>query len=227
MVYGKGILNILLDLVFIAVFNVLFFVLGGVEHIASVWISYVFIHLAYVMILITARLIRKGRCSAIFGFSLYSISSVYFFLEFIIGLLFVFKLNESYKVALSIQLILAGVYAILLLAHLIMNEHTADAIEKQTEEGLYIKRVSLNIKELMNRVEDKEAGKKLEKVYDLMHSSPVRSIPQVKEIESQIAESILEIEKAVDANDISLIIEKCKSLTILIEERNKILRVNN
>ena len=36
----KSILFILLDLVFLAVFNTVFFVVGGTNHPASVWVAY-------------------------------------------------------------------------------------------------------------------------------------------------------------------------------------------
>ena len=85
----KNVLWILLDLVFLVVFNVVFFVASGTQHPASVWISYGFIHFAYIMLLVTPFLIRKSSSAAVFGFSLYSISSTYFFVAFIAGIVFI------------------------------------------------------------------------------------------------------------------------------------------
>lgn len=223
----KTILHILLDLVFLAVFNVLFFVVGGTEHIASIWISYGFMHFAYVMVLATALLIRKSKSKAVFGFSLYSISSVYFFLEFIIGLFFIFKINESYKVALSVQLVLAGIYAILLFANLIANEHTADAVAKQNAENNFIKDAASRIKLLVGKATDSEANKKLEKLYDLMHSSPTQSISSVKELETKILDTIAEIEFLMKSDNFAEASARVDLLTSLIEERNSVLKVNN
>ena len=84
----KNVLWILLDLVFLIVFNTVFFVAGGTDHNASVWISYGFIHLSYILLIITPFLIRKSSSAAVFGFSLYSISSTYFLVEFIVGVIF-------------------------------------------------------------------------------------------------------------------------------------------
>lgn len=55
----KSLLYILLDLIFLAVFNTVFFVVGGTEHPASVWIAYGFIHFSYIMVLVTPFLVRK------------------------------------------------------------------------------------------------------------------------------------------------------------------------
>ena len=64
----KQVLWILLDLVFFIIFNVVFFVAGGTEHKASVWISYAFIHVAYIMLVITPLLVRKTTNKAVLGF---------------------------------------------------------------------------------------------------------------------------------------------------------------
>ena len=89
MLNKKSVLYILLDAIFLIVFNTVFFVLGGTNHPASVWMSYGFIHFSYVMVLITPFLIRKSSSAAVFGFSLYSISATYFIVEFIAGLIFI------------------------------------------------------------------------------------------------------------------------------------------
>lgn len=223
----KSILYILLDLIFLVIFNVVFFVAGGTEHPASVWISYGFIHFSYIMILITPLLVRKSSSAVIFGFSLYSISSTYFFVEFIIGLIFVFIKSESYKPALITQIILAGIYAILLISNMIANENTADSLEKHEYEVAYIKNISSRVKLLVGKANDKKANKEIERVYDLLHSSPTRSTSTVKLIEEQIKNMIIDLEDAVLANDSTTIITVSGELISLIEERNRKIRISN
>ncbi len=170
-----NILWIILDLIFLALFNVLFFVLGGVEHITSVWMSFAFIHFAYFMLILTPLLIRKGKSSAVFGFSLYSISSVYFFIALITGVIFILVSPESYKAALLVQLVIAGLYGVLLISNMIANEHTADAEETRQNQIAYVKDASSKLKVLLGSVNDKEAKKKVESIYDAIHSSPIKS----------------------------------------------------
>lgn len=220
----KNILWILLDLVFLIIFNTIFFVAGGSEHPSSVWISYAFIHFSYIMILVTPLLIRKSSSSVIFGFSLYSISSVYFFLEFVVGLVFIFIGSESYKSALLTQIIIAGIYAILLLANMIANEHTADNIERHEEEIIFIKESSSRIKLLLGKLSDKKVNKELEKLYDLLHSSPAKSINSVKNIEIDVSNRIDELEVLIRMKDAENAIDICKNIISLVEERNSILK---
>lgn len=223
----KLILYILLDLVFLAVFNTVFFVVGGTEHPASVWISYGFIHFSYLMILATPFLIRKSNSAAVFGFSLYSISTVYFFVEFLVGLVFVFVGSDSYKASLVIQVIISGIYAVLLISNLIANEHTADNIERHEDEVAYIKDAASRIKLLMGKASDKKANKEIEKAYDLLHSSPSRSVATVKMLEEEIKNKVADLEDAVAANEAATIITIAGEIVAKTEERNRKLKMAN
>ena len=223
----KSILYIMLDLVFLVVFNTVFFVGGGIEHRASVWISYGFIHFSYLMILITPFLIRKSSSAAVFGFSLYSISAVYFFIEFIVGLIFIFIGSESYKASLVVQVIIAGFYAVLLISNMIANEYTADSVERHEDEVAYIKNAASRVKMLMGKASDKKANKEIERVYDLLHSCPSRSIAIVKSLEEQIKNGVTDLEDVVAADVTAEIITVAGELVSKIEERNRKLRINN
>lgn len=223
----KSILYILFDLFFLAVFNTVFFVAGGTEHPASVWISYGFIHFSYLMNLATSLLIRKSSSVAVFGFSLYSISAVYFFVEVLVGLVFIFVGSDSYKASLVVQVIIAGIYAVLLLSNLIANEYTADSIECHEDEVAYIKDVASRIKLLTGRASDKKANKEIEKAYDLLHSSPSRSVATVKLLEQQIKNKVDELEDVISANDTATIITISDEIINLTEERNRKIRVSN
>lgn len=223
----KSILYILLDLVFLAVFNTVFFVIGGTENPASVWISYGFIHFSYLMILVTPFLIRKSSSAAVFGFSLYSVSAVYFFVEFIVGLVFIFIGSESYKASLVVQVIIAGIYAVMLISNLIANEYTADSVERHQDEVAYIKNAASRVKILMGKASDKKANKEIEKAYDILHSSPSRSVATVKLLEEEIKNKVTELEDAVAAGKTAAIITIAGEIVAKTEERNRKLKMYN
>lgn len=224
----KSVLFILLDLVFLAVFNLVFFVLGGAEHVASVWIAYGFIHFAYIMVLVTSFMIRKGSSSsALFGMTLYGVSAAYFFVEFITGLIFVFVASESYKASLVIQAIIAGIYAVILLANLIANEHTADNVAKHEAEVAYIKNIATELKALIGKSSDKKADKEIEKAYDVVHASPTKSSTAAQEIEKRIYCVVSELREAVKHDDATQVIVIAQEIVELTEERNRNLRLSN
>lgn len=218
----KRTLWILLDLVFLIVFNVVFFVAGGTDHPASVWISYGFIHFAYIMLLITPLLIRKSTNTAVLGFPLYSISSAYFIVAFIAGLVFIFIRSDSYKASLIVQVIIAGIYAALLISNMIANENTAESVERHEKELQYVKEASSKLKGIMNSINDKKLYKKVEKLYDLFHSSPVKSDNSVSNYELKALELIDNLESNInnESNALSLITE----IQAVAAERNRILK---
>lgn len=223
----KTILWIILDLIFLAVFNTVFFVMTGLQHPASVWVSYGFIHFAYLMVIVTPFLIRKSSSAAVFGFSLYSISSTYFLIEFVTGLVFVILKSDSYKVALVVQIIIAGIYGVLLISHLIANESTANSVEKHEDEVAYIKTAASRVKALVGKSKDKKANKEIEKAYDLLHSSPTKSISTVRYLESAVMNQISDLEDAVQSGETDLIIATAGEIISTMEERNRKLRLSN
>ena len=217
----KTFLNILLDLVFLIVFNVVFFVVSGTEHSSNVWLSYGFIHFSYLMVLITPFLVRKSSSSHVFGLAIVGVSSVYFIVEFITGLIFIFIDPESIKVSLTVQVIIAGVYLVMLLANLIANESTADAIETHENEVKFIKNESSRVKAMMDKFDDKKTNKAVEQVYDLLHSSPSKSCAAAQSIENEIYNKISELEYAVSAKEKDTTIKLAGEIITLIDERNR------
>lgn len=220
----ENMLWIILDSIFIIIFNSLFFILGGIDHSASVWISYVFIHFGYFMLLLTPKLIRKGKSAAVFGFSLYSISSVYFLVEFFIGLIFILIAPESSNASFIIQLCIAGLFGIMLVSYMIANERTADAEEKRQYQIAYVKDASAKLKNLLESISDKEAKKKVERVYDTLYSSPVKSHPDLAQMENSILASIYKLEDTVFSGDKQSIMSLANSLLSLVNERNSLLK---
>lgn len=220
----KSVLWILLDLVFLIVFNIVFFVMGGAQHPASVWISYGFIHFAYIMLVITPFLIRKSSSAAVFGFSLYSISSAYFFAAFILGVIFIAAHPENYKWSLIVQVVIAGFYAIMLISNMIANEHTADSIERHEMELQYVKESSAMLKGIMEMASDKALKKKIEKAYDLLHSSQVKSSGAVRDCEVTVMDLIEVLEQHVARNDVAAANTTLDKIMKNANERNRRLR---
>lgn len=223
----KSIFGIALNLVFLAVFNAVFFIIGGTERPASVWISYGFIHFAYLMFVATPFLVRKSSSAAIFGFSLKFISSAYFVIELVAGVIFIILKGESFKLALAVQIILAGIYTVLLISHLIANENTADSIEQHEYEVAFIKNAASRVKLLEGKSTDRRANKEIEKAYDLLHSSPTRTVATVRSLEEQINDKISELEYAVASNNAEAIIRAADEIAAITEERNRKLRIAN
>ena len=213
-----------MDLVFLVVFNMVFFIAGGIYHPASVWISYGFIHFAYMMLLATSFFIRKSSNAVIFRFSLYAISSMYFFVAFIVGIVFVIMHPESYKASLIIQVVIAGGDAIILLSNMLANENTAESIERHEVELQYVKRSSAMLKGIMDMTDNKTLKKNIEKAYDLLHSSQVKSDNSVYDYEVMVMDLIETLENNVSKNDDEAANAVLEKIIKNANERNRRLR---
>lgn len=172
------------------------------------------------MVLLTSLLTRQKANSKIFGLALYSVSTVYFFLAFVVGIIFVFSKLDSYKIPFVIQFIMAAIFAAIFLVNLIANETTAEATEIHKSEVAYIKEASFRVKAFIGCVESEKANKAIEKLYDLIHSSPSKSSAKVKEIEDEILRKISNIGYYVDTKDEDAILNEVKATTLLVEKRN-------
>ena len=215
-------------LIFLAIFNAFFFMLGGVEHNASVWISYGFIHFACFTLMITSRLlVSDAKNDPVYKLPLYFISLVYFIAEFFIGVIFILIAPEGYTAAFLIQLSLAGVYGIALIYYLIANVWTADAEKERQVHISFIKDASVKMKGLVDSVSDKDVRKKVERVYDALYSSPVKSHPELATTEERILRSIRTLESAIAAGDRDEIVSLAGSLETAINERNRQLKTYN
>ena len=215
-----NVLWIILDLIFLVIFNAFFFLLSGAEHGMPVWMSYGFIHFAYFMLLLTPFLIRKGKSSAVFGFSLYSISSAYFLIELITGIVFMLVFPENFAITLLVQLSIAGLYCIILISSMIANEHTANAEQERQHQIEYIKEISLKLKLLLEKISDKDTKKMIEKIYDAVSSSPVKSHPNIANIESNMLQSVAELETEISAGNKEMTVSLANSLLAAVNERN-------
>lgn len=220
----KSVLTLLLESIFLIVFNVVFFVAGGLPHNVSVWFAYGFIHLAYAMVLLTPILTGKHAQASVLGLSLYGISLTYFFAEFLVGLVFILLNSKSYSASLVTQIILACLYAAILLANVIVNEHTADSITKHEAEVFYIKNTASKLKALIDKAPDKKARKEIEKAYDTLHASSVKSSTAVEETERRIDCLVFELEQAVKCSDVDRAISVAQDIVAQTNARNRMLK---
>ena len=225
--FRKKIKWIILDSIFLIVFNILFFVWGEIDHYPSVWIAYGFIHFSYLMLLITPLFMIEGKNMAIFGYPLFTMSTLYFIAQFLTGLIFIYLSQESYKMSLSVQLSLAGLYGMILITLMIANEKTAEAVDDRQIQINYVKEATVRVKILLDNAKDKESMKMIEAAFVIINSSPVKSHPSLSGIEDNIINLIQRLEDCVNYQGYSDIKTITDSLVRAMNERNTKLRLFN
>ena len=131
---------------------------------------------------------------------------------------------DGYKITLLFQLFIAGFYGIVLVANMIANEYTGNAEEERQPQIAFIKNASAQLKGLLENIDDKETKKAVEKVYDSLYSSPVKSHPNLAQMENRILQSIKELEYTVSTEDKDNIISSANLLLMTVNERNSRLK---
>ncbi|MCL1943705.1 MAG: hypothetical protein FWF54_09205 [Candidatus Azobacteroides sp.] len=223
-----NILWLLLDSLFLIVFNLLFFMFGDDgESKTSVWICYGFIHFAYFALVLTPFLVRKGSAETNYRRPLYTVTTSYFLVELLVGVTLILIAPETVKVTIVIQVVLATMFLGWLLAHLIVNEHTTDNVERREAELQYVKRSSAKLQSILQQITDHAVAKKVERVYDLMRSSPVRSNTDVRSLEQQVISEIEQLGNIVSQNETEQIVSITDKIYQLANERNRQLKISN
>jgi len=223
-----NILWLLLDSLFLIVFNLLFFMLGDAGNSkASVWICYGFIHFAYLALLFTPLLVRKGSVETDYRRPLYVATTSYFLVALLVGVTLILIAPETVKVTMIIQVVLAAIFLGWLLMYLIANEHTADNTERREAELQYVKLSSAKLQSLMQQISDRDIAKKVERVYDLIHSSPAKSNPDVRSLEEEVINEIERLGSLVSQNEMEQIVSIADKICRLAEERNRQVKTNN
>ncbi|MCD7708238.1 MAG: hypothetical protein LUI02_00015 [Clostridiales bacterium] len=215
-------------IVVIVIINILFYGIWGVNHVPAAWISYLFIHIAAALVIVAPYLAERGREVALYTVVLDMVSIVYFIAELVVGFIFIIIQPIHFRPALFSQLIMFGVALIIMLANMIANAHTAESLDKREHELVYVKESASILKSLMSRITDDGASKKVEYVYDLINSSPIKSSPAVQELERQAMSEIDRLCSVVNngGEDMNAeIIASTDKIKDLAEERNRRLKL--
>jgi hypothetical protein len=74
----------------------------------------------------------------------------------------------------------------------------------------------------MERIDDKTVQKKVERVYDVLYSSPVKSSPELESMEVRIQESLRALESAISAGNGENIVALAETLEAMVNERQSV-----
>ncbi len=220
-----NILWMVLDLIFLIVFNVLFFSMAGwTGHPASVWISYGFIHGAYVLFILTPILVTGGKGQdGGQGYSLYTIGTAYFMIELVAGAIFILLHPADWKAALIIQIVLLAVYAFALLSHTLSDEKAVAREKRIWQEQQFVKTAVTRLEGMQAGLPDKELKKLLERASQAVKKSPEEMNPQIQILESGMLYQIGAIQRAMFSQEEGSAEKEAKIFLRMAQERERLL----
>ena len=214
--------------IFLVVFNLLFFAFGEMPHPASVWVSYAFIHFSLILAIVVPLYTSGNKDFARQSNASLLVTGVYFAVAFVTGLVFILiapNTELSIKLSWILQLVWLALFVIAFLPMMFANQHTNQAIARQSQEAMFLQDASSRIKELRDCVQDMTTMRQLDLLYTTIASSPIKSSPSVQQLEIQMLTQVSELEEAVDENNYEKAKVLCIKITRGVKERNRILRL--
>ena len=211
--------------IFTAIFCSLFFTLLD-NFTISRWISFGFIHLAWGLLILNFYSFPQIRGGAIFGYAKRAYAYFLFFIQLILGLLFILINNDNYLVPLFCQAIpfgggIAG-YLVLLSSELQVKN-----LDQQDKNSMaFIKEASEILQSTMKLCNDWALSKKIEPLLDEVKSSQVKSLPTVRETEENFLRTINKIRNSVVAGETENVVFLLKEAMVILETRNSHIKNN-
>lgn len=222
----KNILTLLLDSVFVIAFNVVFFLNAETLHTASGWVCYAFLHFAYLMVLVTPLIEVRGTTAYLSKFSTYLVSLLYFLLELIFTIVIFYSKIDKTKLVIIIQTIFTAFYFIILISNLLANNNIARKQSSRDIQIDFIKTISTKAKFIASITSDTALKSKIDNLYYLLHSSPIKTCSEVAVYEMKIQEQLGELESLV-TNEKVAASDKITEIEQTLNNRNLMLKMKS
>lgn len=220
----SNIFKVIIGLIFLVLFNGLFFYLGGTEHTEVNWICYGFIHASYLCILLTPLFCKSGKGLEVLSYSLYLRALFYFLTELIVGVVCIAIAPESSTWPLIIQGILLATFLVLQMMSVLANDATIESTQKQKSESVYIQSMAQRIRTCMRDISDASIKKQLERCYDAINNSSLQSYPEAENAELNLRNAVEVLCSAIENEDYEQVDKKAKKVIHAVQDRNIIIK---
>lgn len=220
-----NILKVVIGLIFLVLFNALFFLLGGTERSVTEWVSYGFIHAAYLCLLCTPLLCNARKGETVLSASLYLRALFYFFTELVVGVGFIWYNCPSATWPSIVQGCLLAVFLILQLMSVLANDATKASLSKQRKERIYIRSLAEDLRDAMKQITDPSLRKQVNACYELLNNSSLESFPEAASAEMELESAVNTLCSAIVIGDMSQLPQQIQNIQISIRHRNQAIRM--
>ena len=209
----------------LVILNCIYFYLTGFNHSDVEWTSYLFIHLAYVLMIVMPYFTPKTNNSLIFSYNRSTIAFLYVFVALIVGIASTMLFN-TLTVPMVTQTIVALIFVwtiiyVISTDHLIAKSQESRKIDRQI-----INYLMHEVEMLMLQTNDITLKKATEHLYDAIKSAQVRSNQNVSYLEMDLIKNLNDLKKIHSSND-EKVYNLMTQMENIIHERNLLLRHGN
>lgn len=215
--------KIVISLIFLIIFNLIFFLGGGLEHSASNWTSYGFVTFAYLCLLATP-LLAKGSTSAILEGSLWLRAAKYFLAELVVGTILMLIDPESVMWPVVIQTIMLGYFLVLQLMSVLANDATTESLNKQREES-FARQILIDQLQMSARdVKDQMVKPAVNRCLDALQNQPIETFPEAAEADFAVSTAVESLCNAIATGDSAQIKTVADALMRALQQRNIVIK---
>ncbi len=217
----------------LALFNVISFVTSGEiagisKFNGSFWIGYIFITLAFFGQLVCANIAFKAENlkKLFYNIPFISIGYIGLVIMLIVGSITMAIPYIPNWIGIIACLLTLGFTAISVINAGLATELVSDIDKKVSENTAFIKKLTADAQNLMNRADAPMLKKQCKKVYDALRYSDPVSNAEIVDIEKRIKEEFNILTDAVIADDLNLVESSSKEIVVLINERTSKLKLS-
>lgn len=221
---SKQTLRAITYLLILAIFNLIYFIVGGTTHNTAEWAAYVWTYIS-IFVSFGAPLIcikykrTPENLVTIYLFAwLYSIGIIVF--NALVMLLNI----KSIKLVMLINSVVFLLYLIQLILNMQVNYNIEKNEETVDSERQFVHKISNRIRICMQNIDDINTKKCIEKAYDMVRTSPLHTSSLVMNYEVEIVRLTDDLENSIDNKDYEHAKDIAKEIIANTNKRNGMLK---
>ena len=201
-----GLMKIIMWAIVPIAFTLIFFATADYDN-GGAWISLAFVWIAYFTASATC-LSNWGKQLSVLNWTMYYCAVVYFVVELIAAVIFLYVYPEYPKWSFSVQLLLLAAFVLVFGFSYISNQKTEEQMQEFIENDSRVKQWRAKVA----LMQSKNPSNELKELSDLMSITPIISTPEVAYIDDEIS---FMIESGIP--NIIQIINKLKERNIILK----------
>ncbi len=161
-----------------------------------------------------------------YGYPKIWVAHGYFVIAFLVGVVFILINNTAYGFPLAVEMIVAALYLAIYMMLMIMEEHSIASDKVDARDNYFVKNASMRLETARRAASSTELKKTIEKVYDAVRNTQVKSIKDVRPVEDDILAGIDALTEAAGDGKLQAVMTESKNVLSLIKKRDNMIRLS-
>lgn len=191
------------------------------EYTIARWINIAGLNLAIIIFGISG-VMTSNKSERFMEYSRFPIVAIYSGLTFIISALFILIGITNISLSIIVQIVLLGILIIAMSTNKMANNASSHVMNEDKTNYHKIEDMSKRIETIMNKVNDRDIYKKIEKTYDSVKNAKVTLTGDSTQIDNDIMQAIGVLDAIVQSKNFDMIDQQLNTINGLIAKRNQI-----